>query len=383
LKVLFLSGLLPKKEKESIETTSYALPDMVLGWQQAGLKIMTIRPLWVPAEGLVFQGSNLQFKELKIKIVPVFRAPVIFKYAGTSILRSLKKHGFEPDVIIAHMSHSIRLGNFLQNRIKKPMIAGIHAGDLRLLIKNPGFLLPQLKASDGIWARSIVIRKSLQQFDSLAEKEIGLCFSGIDKRILGDKSRIMGKWDPENLEVIRFISAGNLIELKNFGKVILGLSKFEGKDWSYEIYGDGPKKGELEGQISSLGLSEKVTLKGFKPNEEILQSMEKSHFHVMPSKGETFGLSFMEAAAKGCINIGLKNSGIDGIYEDTVNSIMLEEPIEDDLALRLNNPFSSNSPGLKSMALKSFNRVQEFESGRLARDQINFISKTINNWNSL
>ena len=40
---------------------------------------------------------------------------------------------------------------------------------------------------------------------------------------------------------------------------------------------------------------------------------------IMISKNETFGLVYLEAMARGCITIGSRNQGIDGVINHGVN----------------------------------------------------------------
>ncbi len=52
----------------------------------------------------------------------------------------------------------------------------------------------------------------------------------------------------------------------------------------------------------------------------------------MISKGETFGLVYLEAMARGCITIGSRNEGIDGIILHGVNGFLCEAGNEKELA---------------------------------------------------
>ena len=47
--------------------------------------------------------------------------------------------------------------------------------------------------------------------------------------------------------------------------------------------------------------------------------MEESDVFAMVSSPETFGLVYIEAMAKGCVTIGSKGEGIDGVIVNNEN----------------------------------------------------------------
>ena len=52
--------------------------------------------------------------------------------------------------------------------------------------------------------------------------------------------------------------------------------------------------------------------------------MKNSDIFILPSKDETFGMVYMEALSSGMAVCCSKNSGIDGIIEDTKNGYLLK-----------------------------------------------------------
>ena len=71
---------------------------------------------------------------------------------------------------------------------------------------------------------------------------------------------------------------------------------------------------------------------GWLDREEILAKMKTSDIFVMVSSPETFGLVYLEAMASGCITIGAKREGIDGIIQNGENGFLCEPRNVDDLA---------------------------------------------------
>ena len=66
-----------------------------------------------------------------------------------------------------------------------------------------------------------------------------------------------------------------------------------------KLIGDGPLKHEIENQIQKLGVSDLVELPGYLPQKRIIEELHNSHFLVLPSDIETFGMVLVEAQACG------------------------------------------------------------------------------------
>ena len=66
-----------------------------------------------------------------------------------------------------------------------------------------------------------------------------------------------------------------------------------------KLIGDGPLKHEIENQIQKLGISDLVELPGYLPQKRIIDELHNSHFLVLPSDIETFGMVLVEAQACG------------------------------------------------------------------------------------
>jgi glycosyltransferase involved in cell wall biosynthesis len=86
--------------------------------------------------------------------------------------------------------------------------------------------------------------------------------------------------------------------------------------------GDGPERGRLEKLAKKLQVYDRVDFVGNKNRNHVLQYMEKANVFAMVSSPETFGLVYIEAMAKGCITIGSKGEGIDGVIEDGENGFL-------------------------------------------------------------
>ena len=66
-----------------------------------------------------------------------------------------------------------------------------------------------------------------------------------------------------------------------------------------------------------------ITFTGKINNNQVIDLLRQSDIFIMVSKNETFGLSYLEAAASGNIIIAKKNDGIDGLLTDEENAFFV------------------------------------------------------------
>jgi glycosyltransferase involved in cell wall biosynthesis len=110
----------------------------------------------------------------------------------------------------------------------------------------------------------------------------------------------------------------------------LQILKKKRNDFFLDIVGDGPSRKEYEMLAVELGISDKVYFHGLKSKQEIAQFMRKSHFFVLPSLLETFGVVLIEALASG---LPVITSNIGGPNEIINKEVGLLIPPKDEHAL--------------------------------------------------
>ncbi len=97
----------------------------------------------------------------------------------------------------------------------------------------------------------------------------------------------------------RIIAVGRLVQQKNFASLVnaFSLVAMRHPDWRLDIFGDGPEKSRLQTLISSLGLDDKIRLRG--NTNRVIEEMVGSSMLVMTSKFEGFGVVLIEAMSVG------------------------------------------------------------------------------------
>lgn len=122
-----------------------------------------------------------------------------------------------------------------------------------------------------------------------------------------------------NEKNIRLIQVSRLNKRKHVDKTIKAVEilKKEGYNVSLHILGIGDKLGELKRLVKQLQLENEVNFVGFIANKnDIKKYYNESDIFIMPSLGETFGLTYIEAMSQGLPIIGIKNTGVSGFFEN-------------------------------------------------------------------
>ena len=88
--------------------------------------------------------------------------------------------------------------------------------------------------------------------------------------------------------------------------------------------GSGDEISQIKNLSKSLHIEDHVSITSKVPRDEVLNFLDNSECMIMISSNETFGLVYLEAMARGCITIGSKNEGIDGIIKNGINGFLCE-----------------------------------------------------------
>jgi phosphatidylinositol alpha-1,6-mannosyltransferase len=106
-------------------------------------------------------------------------------------------------------------------------------------------------------------------------------------------------------------------------------------DVHYVVVGDGDDRGRLERLAAEKGVRERVLFTGAKFGEELARQYAKCDVFVMPSRGEGFGVVFLEAMAYGKPVIGGDHGGTPDIIQEGVNGFLVQYGDIDTLAERI------------------------------------------------
>lgn len=304
------------------------------------------------------------------KFVP-HKAPSKFQTvkAFHYVVSELEKDGFKPDIVTAH---------FVLPQLQfMPLFKKQYpAAKTCLVLHGPSSLFSQyypdsyqeLMPSVDVWGfRSLAFQKSFEErFGS--GKPMFLCHSGIPEKYLEpvDKDFADG--------VKRFAFVGSLYELKNVDITLRALHRaMDGKEYTFDIVGSGAEDDNLHHLVGELGMGEHVVFHGQMKRDDAQNIVRNADCFVMVSSREAFGLVYVEAMAKGCIVVGTKGQGIDGIVTHGENGFLCKARDVDGLADVINRIVSLSQSELQNISTNAVATAAELTDRKVAEHYIRSI----------
>lgn len=150
------------------------------------------------------------------------------------------------------------------------------------------------------------------------EKRTFICYSGIPYHYItaSNVHNFEGK-------LKEFIYVGEMIERKFPAQILDALNiAYPEKDFHINYVGSGQQISVIEDKMREYSFAEQVTVLGKIPRDEIMTKYDSAQCMIMISKGEAYGLVYLEAMARGCITIASRDEGMDGVIKDGVNGFL-------------------------------------------------------------
>ena len=269
--------------------------------------------------------------KLKIQIFEKFFTSIMaFKIKGM-----LAKLRYNPDIIISHMPSQSIIYYIGSLKVNCPKIAVMHKTDVLQLndVKENARLLEEKinlinHAFDAVFARSHSIYKKLAEIGRIENLQKDIISSGVPQC----ENYCEKQWDNWEIRKKTILYVGRLIPLKGVDIVLNCLSLVRNdSQFTYYIVGEGEEHEKLEQLCKQLDMEDIVKMVGNVSRKEVYDYMKKADIFVMPSHPETLGLVYLEAMANGCITIGSKDEGIDGIIVDGENGFLVNALDAEDL----------------------------------------------------
>lgn len=130
-----------------------------------------------------------------------------------------------------------------------------------------------------------------------------------------------------------FIFVGSLVKGKNPMYALKLINKLvkKGINITFDIYGEGPERINLENYILENQLEKFVFLHGNQNQETVKKAYKKSHFVILPSKSEGWPKAIAEGMFWGSVPIATNVSCVSYMLDNGKRGILLEMNLEKDL----------------------------------------------------
>ncbi len=257
--------------------------------------------------------EGIPVHRLKTSLLP------FFKIAYTSQLtRSLREILVQNQYDIIHSHCSVitplaYIAIYLANELRIPSLITNHS-----LLEKSVYFLKLLNTFYG-WKKWPVKLSSISTIAAegfiraSGEKKITLLPNGIESC----KWKIVKNCQPSPIQITTVM---RLHPKKRGMALIEAIKKVKAKlpasiKFQLNLIGDGKEKKRLEKKVTSLKLQEEVKILGYRSREEIKRVFEKSHFFVLPTIKEAFGIAILEAKAAGLPVVAMNYGGVKDIIE--------------------------------------------------------------------
>ncbi len=371
--ILFITQLFPADDCTGY--TSGALREFVEAWGRQGHQVHVIRPHFsyedepFPQEP-VFQSGD----RVSVRFVLPLRIPLL-KCTWYPSRKIISRLPFKPDVVICHLYNAYFTFSGLAKKLEVPLVIGIHMSDIRLA-KNPFHRMLQrrsFKQASAFACRSVAYQQFFHQLFPEFRERTFLAFSGIPDKYLNLPQRIHVFREKK-----RIITVANLIKRKQVDKVLKALSTLPAvTEWEYVIVGKGDKEEQLKRLAGDLNITGQVLFRGELERDAVICELRESDVFILPSHHETFGLVYLEAMASGCLTIGSRHEGIDGIIRDGENGFLCDAGNEASIRDTLSRAVTLPEEEYRRIVRNSLSTAQDFSLDRQAKAYLEHITKLL------
>lgn len=240
-----------------------------------------------------------------------------------------------PDLIITTHPNFAPVAHWLQRALRIPYMAvgngidvwEIHSSRMRLALRQADFLV----------AISEYTRERMTASVGVDASRISLfpCTVDAEQFTPGRKPRFLLKRyglrqdQPVILTITRLASAERY---KGYDQILRAIPAVRERfpDVRYILGGRGGDRSRVEALVQKLGVGENVILAGYVPEHELREHYNLCDVFAMPSKGEGFGIVFLEAMACGKpVIAGNKDGSVDAVLGGRIGALVDPEDVNE------------------------------------------------------
>jgi glycosyltransferase involved in cell wall biosynthesis len=302
--------------------------------------VRALRDIFPGAELEVFSKNDTSFPDPTNNSATIFRPlgwwPTRLRTAAFAAELTQRAVRERPNLIITTHANFAPVAHSMKALLGIPYLAighGIEVWDLK-----QGTTRRALRAATMIAAVSAFTRDRMSSVLRLPKDAIAILPNTFDPEEFYPDTRkphfLLARYrlrpdQPVILTISRLASAERY---KGYDQILRSLAKVRERfpDVRYILGGRGPDRGRIESLVRELRLTANVTLAGYVPDHELRSHYNLCDVFAMPSKGEGFGIVFLEAMACGKpVVAGNKDGSVDAVLHGQIGALVDPDSVND------------------------------------------------------
>ena len=327
-------------------------------------------PISYPKEGKeIIEGETIIHFPLK-KYKPHTSVSLYQQERAVNHIIQFCKLNGKPDIIIGHWDNpQLDILPKLKNLLNIPIGIVFHSNSFNLEKRYSKNISKMMSSFDIIGFRSPVGKNNFERKYGKIKNSM-IVPSGVSNDFIINGSSVVRNFE----KITNFTYVGSLIHRKHPLEILKAIFTVYGQTYFRMTYiGDGDEKENILSFAKSKGIDNNVVFTGRIKREEIIEYLKDTDVFVMISEREIFGLVYLEAMALGCITVGSKGEGIDGIIEDGENGYLCRAGDEIALTRILYSIINSSKEELQTVSKKAQSTARKFSDSSVAKNYINNI----------
>ena len=241
----------------------------------------------------------------------------------------------------------------------------------KMLIKI--FMQRAFDISDLLIFISKAVKDSFDNNFKIKDKKSVIIYNGIDEKFY--EIPLLKR---ENNSLKNIIFVGRLSYVKGVDLLIDAFNQIQkiNSNVRLTIVGDGEEKQNLTNKSKQLGIQDKIYFAGRQSN--VIDWLDKADIFVYPSIWqEGFGISVVEAMARGCIPVTFNNGGLPEIIENGKNGFLIDKINSKELANKISRLIALNRKELKKVSISALEDAKKYTIDKTIYNLKNEYSKIL------
>ena len=309
--------------------------------------------------------------------IPLYKPMPHGRFSKTNINKSVKyiiahdrAKGFVPDVIVGHfLNPQLEAISLLKEEYRNAKTGLVYhlPAEIDMAEKLYGNELQNLyEGVDVFGFRNEPLRSYFEKKTQI-EKKTFICYSGIPAYYITKENQ-----HQFDRALNSFIYVGGLIERKYPAQILDALHVVYPKgNFIMHYVGGGQQKDTIQNKVTEYGMKDSVVLHGKIDRDKILALYDQSDCMIMISKGEAYGLVYLEAMARGCITIASRDEGMDGVIKDGFNGFLCAAGNASELATVLEHINSLSKEEKERISTNAIRTATELTDKLVAEKYLN------------